>query len=434
MANIVAIVGRPNVGKSTLFNRLIEEKKAIVDPTSGVTRDRHYGFANWNGKFFTVIDTGGYVNNSEDIFEEEIKKQVQLAIEEATVIMFMVDVTEGLTAMDEDIVNILRKCKKPVVLVVNKVDNSMRENDSFDFYKTGLEHIFTISAVNGSGTGDLLDEVVSHFSETEEVIDDDIPRIAIVGRPNVGKSTLINSLIGEERHIVTPLAGTTRDSNYTHYTSFGLDFYLIDTAGIRKKNKVSENIEFYSVMRSIRAIEYSDVCVIVLDAQTGMETQDLNIFSLAQRNNKGVVIMVNKWDLVEKETNTHIAFENDIRERIAPFTDVPVYFISALNKQRVLKAFQGTIDVYKNKIQRIKTSELNDVLLPILHKNPPPIYKGKEINIKYVTQLPNKYPSFVFFCNLPQYIKDSYKRYVENRLRELYNFNGVPITIFFRKK
>jgi len=434
MANIVAIVGRPNVGKSTLFNRLIEEKKAIVDPTSGVTRDRHYGFANWNGKYFTVIDTGGYVNNSEDIFEEEIKKQVQLAIEEATVIMFMVDVSEGLTAMDEDIVHILRRCKKPVVLVVNKVDNSMRENDSFDFYRTGLEHIFTISAVNGSGTGDLLDEVVSHFNEAEEVIDDDIPRIAIVGRPNVGKSTLINSLIGEERHIVTPLAGTTRDSNYTHYTSFGLDFYLIDTAGIRKKNKVSENIEFYSVMRAIRAIEYSDVCVIVLDAQTGMEAQDLNIFSLAQRNNKGVVIMVNKWDLVEKETNTHIAFENEIKERIAPFTDVPIFFISALNKQRVLKAFQGAIDVYKNKIQRIKTSELNDVLLPILHKNPPPVYKGKEINIKYVTQLPNKYPSFVFFCNLPQYIKEQYRRYLENRLRELYNFNGVPITIFFRKK
>ena len=434
MANIVAIVGRPNVGKSTLFNRLIEEKKAIVDPTSGVTRDRHYGFANWNGKFFTVIDTGGYVNNSEDIFEEEIKKQVQLAIEEATVIMFMVDVTEGLTTMDEDIVNILRKCKKPIVLVVNKVDNNTRENDSFDFYRTGLEHIFTISAVNGSGTGDLLDEVVSHFSESEEVIDDEIPRIAIVGRPNVGKSTLINSLIGEERHIVTPLAGTTRDSNYTHYTSFGLDFYLIDTAGIRKKNKVSENIEFYSVMRSIRAIEYSDVCVIVLDAQTGMEAQDLNIFSLAQRNNKGVVIMVNKWDLVEKESNTHIAFENEIKEKIAPFTDVPIFFISALNKQRILKAFQGTIDVYKNKIQRIKTSELNEVLLPILHKNPPPVYKGKEINIKYVTQLPNKYPSFVFFCNLPQYVKEQYRRYLENRLRELYNFNGVPITIFFRKK
>jgi len=434
MTNIIAIVGRPNVGKSTLFNRLTEEKKAIVDPTSGVTRDRHYGFGNWNGKHFSVIDTGGYVNNSDDIFEEEIKKQVQLAIDEATVIIFMVDVVDGLTSMDNDIVDILRKSEKPVVMAVNKVDNNLRVNDAFDFYATGLDKIFTISAVNGGGTGDLLDEVVNNLSDEEDIIDDDIPKIAIVGRPNVGKSTLINTLIGEERHIVTPLAGTTRDSNYTRYQSFGLDFYLIDTAGIRKKSKVYENIEFYSVMRSVRAIENADVCVIVIDAQHGMETQDLNIFSLAQRNNKGVVVMVNKWDLVEKETNTHLAYENEIKEKIAPFTDVPIYFISAIQKQRVLKSFQATIDVYKNRKQRIKTSELNEVLMPIIQKSPPPVYKGKEIKVKYVTQLPTKYPCFAFFCNLPQYVKDPYKRFVENRIRELYNFTGVPITIFFRKK
>jgi len=433
MANIVAIVGRPNVGKSTLFNRLIEERKAIVDPTSGVTRDRHYGYANWAGKFFTVIDTGGYINNSDDIFENEIKKQVELAIEEANVIIFMVDVVEGLTSMDEDIVNLLRKCKKPVLLTVNKVDNSMRMNDTYDFYKTGFEQIFTIAAVNGSGTGELLDEVVKYIENEEEVLDD-IPKIAIVGKPNVGKSTLINTLLGEERHIVTPLAGTTRDSNYTRYNSFGFDFYLIDTAGIRKKSKVSENIEFYSVMRSIRAIEDADICVLLLDAQTGIEAQDLNIFSLAQRNNKGIVIMVNKWDLVEKETNTHLQYEKIIKERIAPFNDVPIFFISALYKQRVIKAFQECVEVYKNKIQKIKTSELNETMLPIVQKMPPPVYKGKEIKIKYVTQLPVRYPSFVFFCNLPQYIKESYKRYVENRMRELYNFKGVPITIYFRKK
>jgi len=434
MANIVAIVGRPNVGKSTLFNRLIEEKKAIVDPTSGVTRDRHYGTGNWIGKHFTVVDTGGYVKNSDDIFEDEIKKQVMLAIEEATVIIFMVDVVEGLTSMDEDIVKILRRSTKPVILTVNKVDSSMRENDTFDFYQTGFDKIFSISAVNGSGTGDLLDEVVTYFTEAEEEIDEDVPRIAIVGRPNVGKSTLINTLIGEERHIVTPLAGTTRDTNYTRYKSFGFDFYLIDTAGIRKKNKVSENIEFYSVMRSLRAIENSDVCVLVLDAQSSLEAQDLNIFSLAQRNNKGVVIMVNKWDLVEKETNTHLAYEEAIREKIAPFTDVPIFFISALHKQKILKAFQSTMDVFKNKTQRIKTSVLNEKFLPIFERNPPPVFKGKEIKIKYITQLPTRYPCFVLFCNLPQYVKDSYKRFVENRFREMYNFKGVPITIFFRKK
>lgn len=434
MGNIVAIVGRPNVGKSTLFNRLTEERKAIVDPTSGVTRDRHYGFGNWNGKNFSVIDTGGYVNNSDDIFEEEIKKQVNLAIEEASVIIFMTDVTEGLTPMDEDIAGLLRRCNKTVIICVNKVDNSMRQNDTFDFYSTGFDKIFAISATNGSGTGDLLDEVVLHFTSEEEILEEDIPKIAIVGRPNVGKSTLINTLIGEERHIVTPIAGTTRDSNYTRYNSFGFDFYLIDTAGIRKKSKVIENIEFYSVMRSVRAIEQADVCVVLLDAQCGMEGQDLNIFSLVQRNNKGVVVMVNKWDLVEKETNTHLAYEKIIKERTAPFTDIPVYFISALQKQRILKAFQGVVEVYNNKTRRIKTSELNENLLPVFQKTPPPVYKGKEISIKYITQLPSKYPAFVLFCNLPQYVREPYKRFAENKIRAMYDFKGVPVNIFFRKK
>ncbi|OPZ98927.1 MAG: GTPase Der [Bacteroidetes bacterium ADurb.Bin408] len=336
--------------------------------------------------------------------------------------------------MDEDIAALLRKCKKTVVICVNKVDNSMRQNDAFDFYSMGFDKIFAVSATNGSGTGDLLDEVVKHFTSEEEMLEEDIPKVAIVGRPNVGKSTLINTLTGEERHIVTPIAGTTRDSNYTRYKSFGFDFYLIDTAGIRKKNKVTENIEFYSVMRSVRAIEQADVCVVLLDAQHGMESQDLNIFSLVQRNNKGVVVMVNKWDLVEKETNTHLAFEKDIKERTAPFTDIPIYFISALQKQRILKAFQGVVDVYYNKTRRIKTSELNDNLLPLFQKNPPPVYKGKEISIKYITQLPSKYPAFVFFCNLPQYVKEPYKRFVENKIRAMYDFNGVPVNIFFRKK
>jgi len=434
MSNIVAIVGRPNVGKSTLFNRLIQERKAIVDEVSGVTRDRHYGQSHWNGKHFTVIDTGGYVNNSDDIFEDEIKKQVHLAIEEADVILFLVDVVDGLTPMDSDVVNLLRKCPKPVLLVVNKVDNSMRQNDSYDFYVTGFDIIFPISAMNGSGTGELLDEVVSHLNEEEDTHLDNIPKIAVVGRPNVGKSTFINTLLDTDRQIVTPIAGTTRDSNYTRYNSFGFDFYLIDTAGVRKKNKVSENIEFYSVMRSIRAIEDSDVCILMLDAELGMEDQDLRIFSLIQRNNKGVIIVVNKWDLIEKETNTHLAFEEAIKEEIAPFVDVPIFFVSALNKQRILKSLQATIDVYKSRSTRIKTSELNDNLLPIIQKNPPPIYKGKEIKIKYITQLPLHYPAFVFFCNLPQYVKEPYKRFVENHLRRMYDFSGVPIKIFFRQK
>lgn len=434
MSNIVAIVGRPNVGKSTLFNRLVKERRAIVDEISGVTRDRHYGKSYWNGKNFTVIDTGGYLDKSDDVFAEEIKKQVALAIDEACVILFMVNVEEGLTPMDRDVVDLLRKCEKTVLLVVNKVDNSLRQNDTYDFFQTGFEKIFPVSAINGSGTGELLDEVVRHFVNDEDVYEENIPRIAVVGRPNVGKSTLINTLLGIERQIVTPIAGTTRDANHTRYNNFGFDFYLIDTAGLRKKNKVTENVEFYSVMRSVRAIENADICIVMIDAQSGFEEQDLRILSLAQRNNKGVVVLVNKWDLVEKETNTHLAYEKAIKEKTAPFTDIPLFFISALTKQRVLKAFEAAIEVYNNRKKRLKTSELNEALLPQIQKKPPPIYKGKEIKIKYITQLPLHYPAFVFFCNLPQYIKDPYKRFVENRIREMYNFTGVPIKIYFRKK
>ena len=435
MSNIVAIVGRPNVGKSTLFNRLVGERDAIVDATSGVTRDRHYGKSEWIGFEFSVIDTGGYLVGSDDEFEEEIRKQVQLAIEESDVILFLVDVTEGATPMDEDVADMLRRQSKPVILVANKVDTHIRGNDVSEFYALGLGEIYGISSVNGLGTGDLLDEVVKNFENTpEEEEEDELPKICVVGRPNVGKSSFINALLGVERNIVTPIAGTTRDSIYTRYKTFGFDFYLVDTAGLRKKTKVSENIEFYSVMRSIRTIEKSDICIVMIDATQGFEAQDLNIFSLAERNRKGIVILVNKWDLVEKDHNTHLEFEEKIREKIAPFNDVPIIFTSVISKQRIFKALETALDVYKNYNQEISTSKLNDWMQPILAATPPTAHKGKLVKIKYVTKLPTRFPAFVFFANLPQYVRDSYKRFLENQLREHFNYTGVPLEIFIRKK
>ena len=435
MSNIVAIVGRPNVGKSTLFNRLTESRKAIVDETSGVTRDRQYGKSDWNGKRFSVIDTGGYVVGGDDEFEIEIRKQVQLAIEEADTILFLVDVREGLTPMDEDVADMLRKCKKKVLLVANKVDNAKEMNGLAEFYTLGLGDPYPISGITGSGTGELLDAVVADFDEGEEDETEGLPRIAVVGRPNVGKSSFINFITGQDRNIVTPIAGTTRDSVYTRYNMFGFDFNFVDTAGLRKKSKVSEDLEFYSVMRSIRAIENSDVCILMIDASQGFEQQDLNIFSLIQRNNKGVVIVVNKWDLIEKDNKTHKQFEDLIHSRISPFEDVPIVFTSVLNKQRIHKVLETARQVYESRSRRISTSELNETLLPIVkEQNPPPAVKGKWIKIKYITQLPTHYPQFVFFCNLPQYIRDPYKRFVENRIREIWDFHGVPISIFFRAK
>ncbi|MBE9481394.1 MAG: ribosome biogenesis GTPase Der [Bacteroidetes bacterium] len=435
MGNIVAIVGRPNVGKSTFFNRLVESRQAIVEPTSGVTRDRHYGKTDWNGIDFSVIDTGGYVVGSNDIFEEEIRKQIAFAIDEADVIIFMVDVKEGLTGMDEDVANILRKSEKKVFLVVNKVDSNKRLIDANEFYQLGFDKIYCISSINGSGTGDLLDDVVKEFPETKKEQIPDLPKYAVVGRPNVGKSSFINVLLGDERNIVTPVAGTTRDSIYTRYNSFGFDFMLVDTAGLRKKGKVYENIEFYSVMRSIRAIENSDVCLLLVDARDGFEGQDLNIFHLAEKNKKGVVIVVNKWDLINKESNTHKEFEAKIRERTAPFKDVPIVFTSVINKQRIFKALELAHKVYKNRRNRITTSKLNDFLLPIIEATPPPAAsRGRYIKIKYITQLPTPFPAFVFFCNLPQDVKDPYKRFLENKIRENFDFTGVPIQIYFRKK
>ncbi|MCK4407542.1 MAG: ribosome biogenesis GTPase Der, partial [Bacteroidales bacterium] len=430
-----AIVGRPNVGKSTFFNRLVESRQAIVEPTSGVTRDRHYGKTDWNGIEFSVIDTGGYVVGSNDIFEEEIRKQIAFAIDEADVIIFMVDVKEGLTGMDEDVANILRKSEKKVFLVVNKVDSNKRLIDANEFYQLGFDNIYCISSINGSGTGDLLDDVVKEFPETKKEQIPDLPKYAVVGRPNVGKSSFINVLLGDERNIVTPVAGTTRDSIYTRYNSFGFDFMLVDTAGLRKKGKVYENIEFYSVMRSIRAIENSDVCLLLVDARDGFEGQDLNIFHLAEKNKKGVVIVVNKWDLINKESNTHKEFEAKIRERTAPFKDVPIVFTSVINKQRIFKALELAHKVYKNRRNRITTSKLNDFLLPIIEATPPPAAsRGRYIKIKYITQLPTPFPAFVFFCNLPQDVKDPYKRFLENKIRENFDFTGVPIQIYFRKK
>lgn len=435
MGNIVAIVGRPNVGKSTLFNRLTESRKAIVDETSGVTRDRQYGKSDWNGKKFSIIDTGGYVVGGDDSFEIEIRKQVQLAIDEADVILFLVDAKEGLTPMDIDVAEMLRKCKKKVFLGVNKVDTPQRMTEIADFYQLGLGELYPLAGITGSGTGELLDAIVEDFDEGEDDPTDDLPRIAVVGRPNVGKSSFINTITGESRNIVTPIAGTTRDSIYSHYNMFGFDFNFVDTAGLRKKQKVNEDLEFYSVLRSIRAIENSDVCILMLDASQGLEQQDLNIFSLIQRNNKGVVIVVNKWDLIQKETNTHKQFEELIRSRIAPFDDVPIIFTSVLNKQRIYKVLETAKKVYESRSQKISTSELNDQLLPIVkEQNPPPSVKGKWVKIKYITQLPTAYPQFVFFCNLPQYIRDPYRRFVENRMREIWDFNGVPITIYFRAK
>lgn len=436
MSSIVAVVGRPNVGKSTFFNRLIQRRDAIVDSVSGVTRDRHYGKSEWNGREFSVIDTGGYVVGSDDVFEAEIDKQVELAIEEADAIIFMVDVETGVTGMDEDVANLLRKVKKPVFLVVNKVDNAMRINDAVEFYSLGLGEYYAIASINGSGTGDLLDALVLALPKEEQRSgDDELPRFAVVGRPNAGKSSFINALIGKNRNIVTNIAGTTRDAIDTKYNRFGFDFNLVDTAGIRRKSKVKEDLEFYSVMRSVRAIEHADVCLLVVDATRGFDAQVQNIFWLAERNKKGIVILVNKWDLIEtKETNTVKEFETHIREQIEPFTNVPIVFVSSLTKQRIFKAIETAVEVFNNRSKKIKTSVMNDTMLPLIENYPPPALKGKFVKIKYCMQLPTSQPQFVFFCNLPQYVKDPYKRYVENQLRKEFDFTGVPIDVYFRKK
>lgn len=433
--SIVAIVGRPNVGKSTLFNRLVGGRKAIVDDTAGTTRDRHYGRSDWNGREFSVIDTGGYSIDGEDVFEEEIRKQVVLAIEESDVILFVVEVGTGITDLDTVVADLLRRSAKKVILVVNKVDNNNQVYSSHEFYALGLGDPFCVSSMSGSGTGDLLDAVIEALPpEKEENEEADLPRFAVVGRPNVGKSSLANALLDSERNIVTPVAGTTRDSILTRYNKFGLDFYLIDTAGLRKKSKVTEDLEFYSVLRSVRSIESSDVCILMLDAEQGIESQDMNIFSLIVRNKKGCVIVVNKWDLIEKDHKTMKAYEKMILERLAPFNDVPVIFTSVLNKQRILDVLQTAMQVYYARIRKISTSQLNDYLLPIIEETPPPSLKGKYIRIKYITQLASPTPAFAFFVNLPQYIKDPYRRFLENKIRERWDFKGVPIQIYFRQK
>ncbi|NPA68081.1 MAG: ribosome biogenesis GTPase Der [Chlorobi bacterium] len=435
MSNIAAIVGRPNVGKSTLFNRLTGQKKAIIHESSGVTRDRHYGKSEWNGTLFSVIDTGGYVHGSDDVFEGEIRKQVLTAVEEADVILFVVDVMTGITDLDESVAKMLRKTSKPVFLVVNKTDNSSLLYEAGVFYKLGFENLYPVSSINGSGTGDLLDAVVKAFpsgkNDTEE---EGLPRFAVVGRPNAGKSSLINAFLGTERNIVTDISGTTRDTLDTHFNKFGYNFVLVDTAGLRKKNKVFEDVEYYSVMRAIKAIEHSDVCMLMTDAERGLEAQDLNIFNLIVKNGKGVVILVNKWDLIKKENDTLKKYEAEIRKKLAPFNDVPILFVSALTKQRIFKAFETAQSVYENRRRRIPTAELNRVMLEEIENNPPPAHKGKYIKIKYVTQLPTYSPTFVFFCNMPNYVKESYKRFLENRLREHYDFTGVPLKLFFRNK
>lgn len=437
MGNIVSIVGRPNVGKSTLFNRLVEARRAIVDETSGVTRDRHYGQVQWNGKEFSVIDTGGYTVNSDDIFEEEIRKQVHLALEESDAVIFLVDVKSGITDLDQAVAKILRKQEdKKIFVVVNKVDNHSLRLDATEFYSLGIgDDIHCISSINGSGTGDLLDEVVNALDwEDEEAPEEDIPKYAIIGRPNVGKSSFINALVGEERNIVTPIAGTTRDTVYTRYNKFNHDFYLIDTAGIRKKGKVHENIEFYSVMRTVRAIEYADVCILMLDATRGLESQDVNVFHLVERNKKGIVILVNKWDLIEKDTSSAKKFEEELRKKIAPFNDVPVIFTSALTKQRIFKALEEAKHVYENRMRKIPTSKINEVMLKAIESYHPPSYRGNYIKIKYITQLPTYSPSFAFYANHPQQIKESYRRYLENQLRANFDFTGVPLRLFMRQK
>lgn len=437
MGNLIAIVGRPNVGKSTLFNRLTKTRQAIVDDEAGTTRDRQYGKTEWLGKEFSVVDTGGWVVNSDDVFEEEIRKQVILAMDEADVILFLVDINTGVTDLDEEVATILRRSKTPVILVANKTDNNELQYNAPEFYKLGLGDPYCVSAMSGSGTGDLMDLIVSKFTkDTEELLDEDIPRFAVVGRPNAGKSSIVNAFIGEERNIVTEIAGTTRDSIYTRYDKFGFDFYLVDTAGIRKKNKVTEDLEYYSVVRSIRAIEGADVCILMLDATRGIENQDLNIFSLIQKNQKGLVVVVNKWDLVENKTDKVMKeFVNAIHSRFAPFVDFPIIFSSALTKQRIFKVLEVAVEVYGNRKNRIPTARLNEELLPLIEAYPPPAIKGKYIKIKYITQLPNtQVPSFVFFANLPQYVKEPYRRFLENKMREKWDLTGTPINIFIRQK
>lgn len=432
---IVAIVGRPNVGKSTLFNRLVGMRQAIVDSTAGTTRDRHYGRTDWNGREFSVIDTGGYTVNGEDVFEEEIRRQVMLAIDEADVILFMTEVSTGITDLDMFMADILRRADKKVFLVVNKVDNSEQLYGTPEFYALGLGEPYAISSMSGSGTGDLMDAIVAALPPDErDGGEEELPRITIVGRPNVGKSSMTNALLGQERNIVTPVAGTTRDSIHTRYNKYGMDFYLIDTAGLRKKGKVTEDLEFYSVMRSIRAIESSDVCILMLDASQGVESQGLNIFNLIVRNRKGCVIVVNKWDLIPKDSNTMKEWRAAIAKKLAPFSDVPVIFTSVPDRQRILEVLQTALRVYRSRARRIPTSEFNDYILPIIEETPPPSIKGKYIRIKYAAQLPNPTPVFAFFVNLPQYIKDAYRRFLENKIREHWDFSGVPIQIYFRQK
>ena len=437
MGNLVAIVGRPNVGKSTLFNRLTESRQAIVNEREGTTRDRRYGKVEWCGNEFSIVDTGGWVVNSDDIFEEEIRKQVMIAVEEADVVLFVVDVKNGVTDLDQEVASILRRTKKPVILVSNKADNYDLHYASAEFYSLGLGDPVSISAINGSGTGELLDNIVAKFpNQVTEILEDDVPKVAIVGRPNVGKSSIVNAFIGEDRNIVTDIAGTTRDSIYTKYDKFGFNFYLVDTAGIRRKKSVSEDLEYYSVVRSIRAIENADVCVLMIDALRGIEKQDLNIFSIIQRNNKGLVVVVNKWDLVEEKSQKAIdTFTNAIRSRLAPFADFQIVFASAMTKQRIFKVMEAAKRAYDNRVRKVSTSKLNEEMLPLIEAYPPPSNKGKYIKIKYVTQLPNtRVPSFVFFANLPQYVKDPYKRFLENKIRERWDFCGTPINIFIRQK